>query len=448
MKNFLRYFCCVLIIILMLLHMSGCGTRTDMAVMPTEEDTGNIIIDSGQTEDFEYILYTDNIVEITKYLGNDINLVIPEKINGKDVVSIGNRAFDGCIELVNVTIPGNVNYIGIEAFNRCSNLKAIKIPDSLIYIGSSAFYGCSSLTEITLPKNITEISNRVFQFCTSLTNIEIPNHVVSIGKYAFRECTSLRNVTISDSVTYISSDAFDQVNNELTITCSSGSYTQDYCVREKINYVLYYDNEMKPDDAEIELEDIEVPLAHSIEIENEILDSVDKDAIIFVIELYPEYAPKTVENFVKLASKGFYDGLTFHRIIDGFIAQGGDPQGTGEGGSGETIEGEFSSNGFTQNIILHKKGVVSMVRNIDDPNSASSQFFILFEDSPHLDGDFAAFGQVIEGMEIVDNFQTLERTANSFGETAVPVNPVVMKKVTVLNAEGYPKIQIEIEMKP
>ena len=157
-----------------------------------------------------------------------------------------------------------------------------------------------------------------------------------------------------------------------------------------------------------------------------------EDGGIFVIELYPEYAPKTVDNFVKLVKQGFYDGVTFHRIVDGFMAQGGDPDGTGMGGSGETITGEFSSNGFTKNTLKHTKGVISMARS-GDPNSASSQFFIMLDAHSSLDGDYAAFGKVIEGMKVVEDFQKVERTMNSMREKATPVNPVVMKKVTVLS---------------
>ena len=152
---------------------------------------------------------------------------------------------------------------------------------------------------------------------------------------------------------------------------------------------------------------------------------------VIVLELYPEYAPKTVENFVKLVNEGFYDGLTFHRIVDGFMAQGGDPRDAGVDRHAESITGEFSSNGFAQNTLSHKKGVISVAR-ASDPNSGSSQFFIMLEDGDFLDGDYAAFGKVIEGMSVVEDFQKLERTTNSMGETAVPVVPVVMKKVTVV----------------
>lgn len=155
-----------------------------------------------------------------------------------------------------------------------------------------------------------------------------------------------------------------------------------------------------------------------------------EDGGIIVIELYPEYAPDTVENFVSLVKDGFYDGLTFHRIVDGFMAQGGDAEGTGK--SAENIKGEFASNGFTQNTLRHSKGVISMAR-ATDPDSASSQFFIMLDEASWLDGEYAAFGKVIEGMDVVDKFQTLERTLNSMGEMAVPVVPLVMKKVSIIN---------------
>ena len=118
------------------------------------------------------------------------------------------------------------------------------------------------------------------------------------------------------------------------------------------------------------------------------------------LELYPEAAPKTVANFEKLVKEGFYDGLIFHRVIAGFMIQGGDPEGTGMGGASERIIGEFAMNGH-QNPIKHTRGVISMARS-QNPNSASSQFFIMHADAPHLDGQYAAFGKVIEGMDAVD----------------------------------------------
>jgi len=124
------------------------------------------------------------------------------------------------------------------------------------------------------------------------------------------------------------------------------------------------------------------------------------------VELYPEIAPKTVENFIKLAESGFYDGIIFHRVIPGFMIQGGDPTGTGMGGPGWTIKGEFTRNGF-ENKLSHVRGVISMART-SDPNSAGSQFFIMHADSDYLDGQYAAFGKVIEGIEGVDHIAAVE----------------------------------------
>ncbi len=128
------------------------------------------------------------------------------------------------------------------------------------------------------------------------------------------------------------------------------------------------------------------------------------------VELYPEIAPKTVANFEKLVKEGFYDGLIFHRVIPGFMIQGGDPQGTGMGGAKENIVGEFAANGH-KNELRHTRGVLSMARAMN-PNSASSQFFIMHADAPHLDGQYAAFGKVIEGIEAVDRIASVPTDYN------------------------------------
>lgn len=141
-------------------------------------------------------------------------------------------------------------------------------------------------------------------------------------------------------------------------------------------------------------------------------------------ELYPDIAPKTVANFEKLVNSGFYDGLIFHRVIPGFMIQGGCPDGTGMGGPGWSIEGEFSMNGF-KNDLKHERGVLSMARAMD-PNSAGSQFFIMVEDAPHLDGSYAAFGKITEGMEAADKIVNQKRNAMD-----KPLEPQVMKKVTI-----------------
>ena len=141
-------------------------------------------------------------------------------------------------------------------------------------------------------------------------------------------------------------------------------------------------------------------------------------------ELYPELAPETVANFVSLAKSGFYDGLIFHRVIEGFMIQGGDPTGTGMGGPGYSIKGEFRQNGFVNNI-HHERGVLSMARSMM-PNSAGSQFFVMHANAPHLDGGYAAFGRVTEGMETVDEIAETQTDRSDR-----PVKTQKMKKVTV-----------------
>ena len=150
-----------------------------------------------------------------------------------------------------------------------------------------------------------------------------------------------------------------------------------------------------------------------------------EDGGVIRTELYPDVAPKTVENFVSLVQKGFYDGVIFHRVIPGFMIQGGDPTGTGMGGPGHTIPGEFTANGF-KNDLKHTRGVLSMARTMD-PNSAGSQFFIMHMDAPHLDGQYAAFGKVIEGIEVVDS---IARTPRNMANDK-PRQDQRMKKVTV-----------------
>ena len=142
------------------------------------------------------------------------------------------------------------------------------------------------------------------------------------------------------------------------------------------------------------------------------------------LELYPEAAPETVKNFESLVKRGFYDGLTFHRIIPGFMIQGGDPLGNGMGGAEKNIKGEFRANGHN-NPIKHERGVISMARAFD-PNSASSQFFIMHADAPHLDGQYAAFGKVISGMDAVDEIASIPTDYNDRPKIAVR-----MKKVYV-----------------
>ena len=167
--------------------------------------------------------------------------------------------------------------------------------------------------------------------------------------------------------------------------------------------------------------------------ENPIMTLTMADGGKIVCELYPEKAPQSVRNMISLANKGFYDGLIFHRVISGFMIQGGCPKGTGTGGPGYCIKGEFKLNGVKNNL-SHKRGVLSMAR-AQAANSAGSQFFIMHEDAPHLDGQYAAFGAVTEGIEVVDQIAGTRTDRNDR-----PMEPQVMKKVTVETfGEEYPE---------
>ncbi|WP_152655540.1 peptidylprolyl isomerase [Oceanobacillus sp. CFH 90083] len=156
-----------------------------------------------------------------------------------------------------------------------------------------------------------------------------------------------------------------------------------------------------------------------------------------IMELYPEIAPNTVANFISLIEDGFYDGVIFHRVIPGFMIQGGDPEGTGAGGPGYSIAGEFSSNGF-ENDLEHERGILSMART-NAPDSAGSQFFIMVEHSPHLDGDYAAFGKVIEGMEVADAIVAAEQDAQD-----KPLEDQIIETMTV-DTKGYEFPEPEIQ---
>ena len=157
---------------------------------------------------------------------------------------------------------------------------------------------------------------------------------------------------------------------------------------------------------------------------NPIITMTMENGGVIKAELYPEVAPNTVNNFIDLINRGFYDGIMFHRVIPGFMIQGGCPDGNGTGGPGYSIKGEFSRNGF-KNELKHSKGVLSMARTMD-PDSAGSQFFIMAEDASYLDGDYAAFGKVIEGMDVVEAINSVETDGND-----KPLKDVVIESITV-----------------
>ena len=163
--------------------------------------------------------------------------------------------------------------------------------------------------------------------------------------------------------------------------------------------------------------------------QNPIITITMEDGGVMKAELYPEYAPNTVNNFLSLAASGFYNGLIFHRVIPGFMIQGGDPEGSGMGGPGYSIKGEFRRNGFK-----HTAGVLSMARAMN-PNSAGSQFFIMHKNAPHLDGDYAAFGKVIEGMDVVDRIASVQTDYSDR-----PMEDQVIRSMTVETfGENYPE---------
>ncbi len=167
--------------------------------------------------------------------------------------------------------------------------------------------------------------------------------------------------------------------------------------------------------------------------ENPIITITMKNGDAMKLELYPEIAPNTVRNFISLVNKKFYDGLIFHRVIEGFMIQGGCPEGSGMGGPGYSIKGEFSDNGFA-NDLAHDPGVISMARSMM-PDSAGSQFFIMHKKSPHLDGSYAAFGKIIEGMDVVDKIAT---TATGYGDR--PIEDQTIASITVdTKGEEYPE---------
>src|SRR5690625_4549556 len=197
------------------------------------------------------------------------------------------------------------------------------------------------------------------------------------------------------------------------------------------------DEEQAEDTAEQPEEETNEPSNYPEDVdENPVVTITMENDEQITAELFPEIAPNTVANFVSLVEDGFYDGLIFHRVIPGFMIQGGDPEGNGTGNPGYAIPGEFSSNGFENNL-EHERGILSMARS-QDPDSAGSQFFIMTELSPHLDGDYAAFGEVTEGMEVADEIVSVERD-----DMDKPLEDQQMKEVTV-DTEGYDYAEPEV----
>ncbi len=173
--------------------------------------------------------------------------------------------------------------------------------------------------------------------------------------------------------------------------------------------------------------------------ENPVVALYIKNYGAVVIELYPDVAPNTVNNFISLVKAGFYDNNTFHRLMPGFVLQGGDPSGTGTGDAGYKIKGEFTNNGFTNNL-KHTKGIVSMARGSYSMDSAGSQFFIMLGEAPHLDGDYAAFGKVIDGMEIVERIEKTEKVVDA-SSGQLQRNLVLQKALVDEKGKTYPEVE-------
>ena len=173
--------------------------------------------------------------------------------------------------------------------------------------------------------------------------------------------------------------------------------------------------------------------------ENPVVALYIKNYGAVVIELYPDVAPNTVNNFISLVKAGFYDDNTFHRLMPGFVLQGGDPSGTGTGDAGYKIKGEFTNNGFTNNL-KHTKGIVSMARGSYSMDSAGSQFFIMLGEAPHLDGDYAAFGKVIDGMEIVERIEKTEKVVDA-SSGQLQRNLVLQKALVDEKGKTYPEVE-------
>ncbi len=403
--------------------------------------------ESEETEtDFEFRLDKENDYYIlTAYNGTDDDIEIPEEYNEKDVGAIDNNAFKGCTQLEFIEIPKTVERIDYQAFYDCKSLKRVivdeknrvysgvggclleidtntvlvggsksTIPNSATTIAAKAFSGREELKSIDIPDNILYIAKNAFENCINLTQINIGTGTIQIDSEAFINCSSLSEISLPNLV-IIGDDVFDGCKSLKTIRCKSLSQPSGWDVgwlgNCKAEVIWGSDVGLRIDMIKTYYADIDIKGYGKI-----------------TVKLDQSQAPITVDNFVSLAKSGFYDGLTFHRIIEGFMMQGGDPDGNGTGGSGKNIVGEFVANGHN-NAISHTRGVISMAR-ANDMNSASSQFFIMHADSLSLDGKYAAFGYVTEGMDVVD---AVCESANptDYNGTIPSADQPVINKITI-----------------
>ena len=284
---------------------------------------------------------------------------LPSEIDGLRLVEIGNFAFSFCDGVTGVTVPSGVARIGDYAFSNCADLARISFGEGLASIGYGAMGGCAALADIALPDGLESIGDMAFALCKSLGDLYVPPSVTSIGDDAFKHCGSIRLIV------------------------DGGSYAEEYAIAKGVPYAL--------SGAEGAVR--ERPVEREIASENPVVVIEMESGAVMRVELYPDAAPNTALNFLSLVEGGFYDGLIFHRVISGFMIQGGCPLGTGTGGPGYNIKGEFEANGV-RNDLKHTRGVISMARS-QPYDSAGSQFFIMHAAAPHLDGSYAAFGKLV-----------------------------------------------------
>ena len=307
-------------------------------------------------------------------------LAIPAEVDGLPVVGIGDFALSYCEGLTGVTIPEGVAFVGEYAFANGSGLRNATFLGETARLGYGAFFECAALTDVRLPEGAVEIGEMAFYRCAGLAELALSADDLKIGATAFLECPSL------------------------SLVAGRGGAAEAFADERGIPFRGV--GEAAP--AKVSAAEPEPAIAY----ENPIVTIEMESGAVMRLELYPEVAPNTVANFVSLVESGFYDGLIFHRVISGFMIQGGCPLGTGTGNPGYAIKGEFSSNGVP-NDIQHTRGALSMARSAAN-DSAGSQFFIVHADSLFLDGNYAAFGRLIdeEGFAALDGIAGVKTNAS------------------------------------
>ncbi len=338
---------------------------------------------------------------------------IPEvSPDGDTVTGIGAGVFTdgGDLTVTEVYIPKTVVNVAATAFEACTTIQAIHVDEE-----NTSF---TSVDGSLYTKNMVWLIK--YASDEAQTSFSAPEGVLYVAAGAFNGAVNLQTVSFSADLRYIVSNAFKGCENltDLHYDGTSASWNAVYV--EPGNDALTNAN------------------CHFIEIENNTQGKV-------ILCLDKSQAPLTVENFLTLVADGFYDGLTMHRIIEGFMIQGGDPKGNGTGGSANTIKGEFLDNGV-HNTILHKRGVISMARS-SAPDSASSQFFICHADASWLDGSYAAFGWVVEGMEVVDAIATVNYSfTDSNGSVPSAEQPTIVSARVLTDYEkaeaGYEYVEL------